>query len=342
MDMNTSRNSLLSLVVVIVSDTTDSRCGVSPLSGCLEALFQQRDPPPLEIIVPYHPRTEGIEDLQRRFPDVRFIRIDDLKTFTAHGGGREHHDELRARGLATASGEIIGLLEDHGRPDPHWCAHVLEAHQQGYAAIGGAIENGIDRPLNWAVYFCDFYKYQNPVPEGESPFVSDANVAYKRSALESIRPLWQDTFQETAVNWALTSRGQRLALSPKLIVSQHRSDLRLGSALKERLIWGRSYAVSRSQRAGGVQRVMYAALSPLLPVVLLWRMTASVAKKHASLRAFSRALPLTAILIGSWSLGELLGYVTARPGHSRSSVHNASSPPMQASIEPVPSSPQLP
>jgi hypothetical protein len=244
--------------------------------------------------------------------------------------------------MATASGEIIGLLEDHGRPDPHWCAQILEAHRQGYAAIGGAIENGIDRPLNWAVYFCDFYRYQNPVPEGESPFVSDANVAYKRSALESIRLVWQETFQETAVNEALASRGQVLALSPKLIVYQHRSNLRLGSALKERLIWGRSYAVSRSQRAGGLKRAIYAALSPLLPVVLLWRMTASVSKKRQDLRAFFKVLPLTAVLLGSWSLGELLGYVTARPDLSRSSVLDAPSPPVQASMKNLPQSPRTP
>ncbi len=31
-----------------------------------------------------------------------------------------------------------------------------QAPRTGYAAIGGAIENGINRPLNWAVYYCDF------------------------------------------------------------------------------------------------------------------------------------------------------------------------------------------
>jgi hypothetical protein len=314
---------LLSVIVVVVSDTTHAKAEVSHLLGCLQALTQQVDPPSLEIIVPYHPRTAGIEDLKRRFPSVAFLCIEDLKTFIEQGGSREHHDELRARGLAAAHGEFIGLIEDHARPDPHWCARIVEAHRQSYAAVGGAIENGIDRPLNWAVYFCDFYRYQNPVPQGESPFVSDANVSYKRSALAAIGPIWQEVFHETAVNWALTSRGEKLALSPQVIVYQHRSNLQLSSVLKERFIWGRSYAASRGKLSGGLKRAMYAALSPMLPGVLLLRMTMSVVKKGRCLDAFLKALPLTALLTVSWSLGELLGYLTVGAGSAGALARDA-------------------
>jgi hypothetical protein len=305
------KHPLLSVVVAIVSDTVGSRCDASHLAGSLEALGNQRDAPPMEVIVPYHARVQGIEELRRRFPGVVFLPVDDLKTFTGEGGSREHHDELRARGVAAARGEIIGLLEDHARADPYWCARVVEAHRRGYAAVGGAIENGIDRPLNWAVYFCDFSRYQNPLPEGESPIVSDANVAYKRTALESIRPIWQDIFREVEVNSALRSRGEKLALSPKIVVHQHRGDLRLAGALKERFIWGRSYAMARGGAAGGATRKRYAALVPALPAVLLLRMIATVMKKRRRLGVFLKALPLTAILTVSWSYGELVGYLAA-------------------------------
>ncbi len=301
----------LSVVVAIVSDTTDSRCNVSHLEGCLEALTQQLDPPSIEIIVPYHQHVEGIEGVKHRFPDVVFTPAKNLTTYTGRGGSREHHDELRARGLAIARGEIVGLIEDHGRPDPYWCARVVEAHRQNYAAVGGAMENGIDRPLNWAVYFCDFGKYQNPAPEGESPFVSDANVSYKRSTLESIRPTWQEIFQESTVNRALTSRGEKLALSPTIIVYQQRLHLRFSSALKERFIWGRSYATSRSKLLSKSKRLIYAALTPVLPGVLLLRMAVNVLKKRRCFSDFLKALPLTVMLTLSWSCGELVAYLTA-------------------------------
>ena len=307
-----SKRPALSVVVAIVSDTTDSRCDVSHLTASLSALTRQIDPPTMEIIVPYHPRVEGIEQLKLQFSDVIFVECGDLGTDENWGGTREHHDKLRARGVAAARGEIIGLLEDHARPDPHWCARVVEAHRQEYAAVGGAIENGVDRALNWAVYFCDFGRYQNPVRAGESPFVSDANVSYKQSALEIIRPIWQESFHETAVNAALASHGKRLALSPDVIVYQYRSDLQLGSAVKERFIWGRSYAAGRSKLIGGSKRAMYAALSPLLPGMLLLRMTVNVMRKGRCMGAFWKALALTGILTAAWSLGEMVGYVTAR------------------------------
>jgi hypothetical protein len=309
--MHHTQDPLLSVVVVIVSDTTDARADVSHLARCLEALAGQVEPPPVEVLVPYHPAVEGIEELQTRFPEVVFFQADGLKTYTGVGGSREHHDELRARGLAAARGPIIGLLEDHARPDPRWCARVVAAHQQPYAAVGGAIENGINRPLNWAVYFCDFGKYQNPVPAGESPFASDANISYKRSALEAIRPVWQEIFHETAVNWALTSRGQKLALSPEIIVHQHRSDLRLLSALKERYVWGRSYAATRAKFLGS-KRLVYAALAPLLPAILLLRMGVTSLKKRRCFFAFLKALPWIALLTACWSWGELVGYATGR------------------------------
>jgi hypothetical protein len=318
--MDPSHKPLLSVVVVIVSDTTDSRSDASLLDSCLEALSQQVDAPPMEIIVPYHGNVSGIELIKAQYPDVVFIPANDLKIYTGQGGSREHHDELRARGLAAARGEIIGLLEDHARPDLNWCARMVEAHQQCYAAVGGAIENGIDRPLNWAVYFCDFGRYQNPLPAGESAFASDANVSYKRSALESIRSTWQEVFHETAVNWALTSRGEKLALSPEIIVYQNRGSLRLGNALKERFIWGRSYAATRGMLAGASKRAIYATLSPILPLVLLGRMTVNVLKKQRCLGVFLKALPLTAALTLSWSLGELMGYLTGRANPSDASV----------------------
>jgi hypothetical protein len=306
----------LSVVVAIVSDTTESHSKVVHLAGCLDALKRQVAPPAMEIIVPYHPRVRGIDGLRHRFPAVNFILINDLKTYTGQGGSREHHDELRARGLAAARGKIIGLIEDHARPDPHWCAQVAKAHQQDYVVIGGAIENGIDRPLNWAVFYCDFFRYQNPVPEAESLFVSDANATYKRSALESIRPVWQEVFHETAVNQALTSRGEKLALSPHPIVYQYRSSLKLGSALRERFIWGRSYAATRSKLLGTGKRTIYAALSPALPPMLLLRMALTVMKKGRHIGTFLKTLPLTAMLTASWSLGEFTGYLANRSDRS--------------------------
>ncbi len=61
----------------------------------------------------------------------------------------------------------------------------MSAHSNfPFAGIGGAIENGTNRLLNWAVYFYDLGRYQNPLEMAESPFASIVNISYKRSSLD--------------------------------------------------------------------------------------------------------------------------------------------------------------
>jgi hypothetical protein len=300
----------LSVIVVISSDTISSRAEVSHLEGCLDALSRQQEAPAMEIIVPYHADVDGIEELSARFRAVIFAPVPSISIADRDGGGREHHDELRAHGLNIATGEVVALLEDYARPDPTWSANIVAAHRHSWAAaIGGAIENGIDRTLNWAVYFCDFGKYQNPLPAGPAPFASDINTSYKRSALEAIRPLWSDSYREPVVNGALISRGHGLVLDPKIVVHHHRPDLGLSFALKERFIWGRSYAVARRMMIGDSRRYLYAALSLGLPILLLARMARTTLRRGRHFPAFARALPHLVPLLIFWSAGEMIGYL---------------------------------
>ena len=306
-----SNQPVLSVVVAIVSDTNE-RADASHLGPCLESLARQSGAVPMEIIVPYHPSVNGIATMRQKYPQVRFAEETHLATYTGKGGSREHHDELRARGLAKATGRVVALIEDHGVVAPDWSAKVMQAHQRGFVAIGGAIENGIDRPLNWAVYYCDFLRYQNPLAEGESSIASDANVTYKRAALESVRPMWKEIFHESAVNGALRARGEKVALAPGIVLHQNRMGLRFGSAMKERFVWGRSYAATRAGLAGLGKRAFWAAFSPALPVLMIGRMTLMAFRKRRTFGAYLKALPLTTALIVSWSCGELTGYVTGR------------------------------
>jgi hypothetical protein len=298
---------MISIVVVIVSDTTGSRYDTVHLEGTLEALAGQAGAPPMEIIVPYAPPLEGVARLAEHYPQARFVPVADLQR--SGGASREHHDQLRARGLALARGELVALLEDHALPDPHWAAAMAEAHRERWAGVGGAIENGIDRALNWAVYFCDFAHYQNPLPAGESDFASDANACYKRAALETIEPIWREAFQERAVNWALKGAGEKLALAPEAIVYQHRLGLRLSDSLKERFVWGRSYAAGRCGTIGRGKQLAYAALAPAIWAVLVARMGKTVAARGRLMRPFLQALPLTAVLALAWSAGEMSAYL---------------------------------
>ena len=298
----------LSVIVAIVSDTTKARATTDLLAPCLEALASQAEPGAVEIIVPYVPPLDGIDALRDRFAGVVFLPVSDLPA-PPRKGSREHHNPLRARGVAAARGRIVALIEDNARPAPDWCARMIAAHEEDHAAIGGAIENDIDRPLNWAVYFCDFGSYQNPLPPGEAAGASDANVSYKRDRLEAIRPVWQETFREPEVNGALLARGETIALSPEIVVYQQRSDLTFGAALQERYVWGRSFGAMRRQSLTGGRRLVYAALSPLLPPLLTLRVARNTLQKGRPAGRFLKALPFLVPMTLAWALGEMAGYL---------------------------------
>lgn len=275
---------VLSVVVVIVSDTTGP-AHTRHLTACLEAFSEQVGTAAVdvELVVPHTMDVDGIDELHTRFPHVFFVPVDGLTRGAS--GAREHHDVLRARGLLAARGDILTLIEDHARPAETYCANVIAAHAGGASAIGGAIENGLDRPLSWAVYFCDFGRYQNPVPRGASLFASDANVSYRRSTLFSIREIWEESFREVVVNGALRSRGGEIVLQPDIVVYQHRTDLRLLSALTERFIWGRSYAGTRNAHLSFPNRLLHAFTTPALPLVLLARTGSTAWERRRCLRA---------------------------------------------------------
>ncbi len=297
----------LSVVIGIIAG------GREPTESCLAALSQGIGTHRVDCIVPYDARLQDVDALRERFPWVEFIDARDRVDAARFGdASREHPDILRAIGLRRARGRIVALLEDHGTPSPEWCDAVVAAHGDSHVAVGGAVENGADRALSWVVYYGDFGRHQNPVPAGPAEFHSDSNVSYKREALESVEELWRDAFHETSVNWELRRRGESVRLDPKMVVYQTRRTLRLFPGLRERYVWGRSFAGTRATEVGKGRRIVLAGLSFLLPAVLTWRIVSGAVRRRRNLRRLATAFPLIVLLETIWSLGEFSGYVLGR------------------------------
>lgn len=270
----------------------------------------------MEIIVPYDKWAVEVGELASEFPEVRFPLIADLGSASSDRVACHQHrlyDRRRAAGLAIARGQIVAMTEDHAVPAADWCRQIMTAHEQPYAVIGGAINNGINRPLNWAWYYCDFGRYGSPVENGPSAYLSDVNVAYKRSALESVKHLWNDAYQETTVHWALRSSGAELYLDGRMVVDQHRPAMSLGPALRERIEWGRIFAETRAAAGRGWRRFYYAAGTPLLPFLLFARACGHMRRQRRTPGQIITALPVLACLLTGWALGELIGYVAGPP-----------------------------
>lgn len=301
-----------SVVITVIS-------GARHLAVCLDALGRQADCDQrlTEIIVPHDSRDHDIPALQSRYPDVRFSPV----TLTVDGPAglcHEHFDVFRATGLQLARGRIIAILEDHERPDTNWCRNMLNAHRQPHAAVGGAVENDIDRTVNLATWFLDFGRYQIPVREGPSLSLTDANIAYKKAALQDIRHTWENAFSEPDVHSALRARGATLWLSPDIVVYQHRSGLTLSRAMRERYVWGRFFAGNRVRGRGTAVRLALGTATIAVPGIILLKKLRDVLKKRRLRGVFLKTLPLILLLAIGWAWGELTGYVTGKPSGYKS------------------------
>jgi hypothetical protein len=166
--------------------------------------------------------------------------------------------------------------------------------------------------VNWAVYFGDFGRYQSPVPEGHSEFVSDANVAYRREALDQVGSGWEDDYHETIVHWSMAREGWRLVMTPRVLVWQRRGKLGFWASLVERYVWGKSFAGGRCHDLSLAKRAVFAVGTPVIPFLFCWRGWKTAASRGRGGR-FLAVLPLFFLLQCTWALGECAGYVTGKP-----------------------------
>jgi hypothetical protein len=302
---------VLSVVVTIVE-------GGAALVGCLEALSAQTGAPDLEIVVPFDDATSGIAALSKRFPAVRFIDGGATPPRTFRHPFHEHalYERRRAAGLRAATGALVALLEDRGRPRRDWASTVVGLHQRtAAAAIGGVVEHGGRGALRWALFFSDFGRYQPGVAEGNVEYLSDVNISYKREPLDAVRELWQESYQESTVNWALRRAGHQLLLSQAPVVIETRADARLLPVMRERMHWARIFAHVRGRESPSRSSCLaWAAVTPVLPHVLFLRHLRRQLRLRRHVLQFALAAPATALLLHCWSLGECIGYLESAAG----------------------------
>jgi hypothetical protein len=238
-----------------------------------------------------------------------------LVAAAASGGAYAQHelyDRRRAGGLHAANGRLVAIVEDRGRPRSDWAQAIAALHEgNDYAVVGGAVENGAESVLLWAVYFCDFGRYQPPLDQRDPEYVTDVNICYKREALYKVSDLWKQKYQEPEINWALRRLGQKLYLSDRSIVIEERVPMRLTALLAERVDWGRVFGQIRGREMSRMKCLIWAAATPVIPTILFVRHFRRQLRKRRKIAQFVYAVPAIVILLHFWVLGECIGYCEA-------------------------------
>ncbi len=216
---------------------------------------------------------------------------------------------LRFLGTRKARGKIVAIIEDHAEVDPAWCRSLLEAHADPeLGAVGGAVENGRDGLVNWAVFFCEYTPYMRPVAEGPSHDLPGNNIAYKRPHLMRHAEVLDDGKWESWINDRLRSDGVPLASTNRAVV-RHIKPFRLGYFLTQRFHFARSYAGMRRADQSWPIRLVYGAGSLALPALLLARVTRTALSKRRHLARFLLCFPLVGLFLGVGAIGEMVGYL---------------------------------
>jgi hypothetical protein len=281
--------------------------GWDVLEPTLRALDVQPERDRMEVIVVDTVGGEVRERLRHHRPSVVLIESE-----------RWPIPRLRHRGVCRARGRVVAILEDHGKVAYGWAATVLEAHRGPWGAVGGAVENGKDGLVNWAVYFCEYTPYMYPVAEGETHDLPGNNIAYKRPHLLRHADVLLQGQWESWINDRLRADGVPIASTNAMVV-HHIKPFRLGYFLVQRFHFARSYAGMRRVDQSPARRLAYGLGSLALPALLTARVARTVLRKRRHLGRFVLVSPLVALFLTVGAVGEMIGYLFG-PGASLEKV----------------------
>ena len=261
-----------------------------------------------EIVIADRLQDELTTRIRRYYPHVRVIDCPPDMTLT----------EMRTVAFEASSAPIVAVTEDHCVPGPGWATAVRRAFDEGgpdLVAVGGSVVNGVtDTGLDWATYLCEYSFFSPPVAEGESAILPGMNVAYCRTALESVpRELLVNGFWETTVHPLLFEQGGKL-ISLNELVMFHKKRFSWRLFASQRFTYSRYYAGLRFGGAALPKRIAASLASLALPPVLLMRAIKAARVKGLG-REMLRASPYLLPLYCVWAVGESVGALRG-PGNA--------------------------
>jgi hypothetical protein len=227
---------------------------------------------------------------------------------------------LRRRGVEEARGDFVALIEEHCSAKADWLEQALRAHSTGdYGAVGGpVVDFDYPRLRDWVVYFLEYNGSLPPIPGGETAELNDANIVYRRRLLGEHVHLLDEGYWPMTLHPTLLAKGVKLLAVPEMVV-YHRGPFDFGYYLYQRYLFSRAFAGVRARSQSTARRLAYLVGAPLVPVMLLGRITLRVLRKRRKVGQFFLTLPLTVPALVVMVAGEWVGYLLG-PGDALSQV----------------------
>jgi hypothetical protein len=219
--------------------------------------------------------------------------------------------------MERAGNDVVALTTAHFTPASDWVPVIRRSHARlASPAVGGPVEPPLaGGPVDWATYFLRYSAYAPCAREENRQDLAGDNASYKRADVLSAPDLLRDGFWEQEFHRRLLRAGRTLVFVPAMRVRQTTS-FGFRPFLRQRFQHGRQFGLTRLRGRGPWARALYVAASPLVPAVLLAKVTARVLGNGRHLGRFVGALPVLACFVLAWAAGEAAGYLAAGPSRT--------------------------
>ena len=272
--------------------------GYADLHDCLSALLEGSGDVRVEALVVERCGESVRSAVRQAFPTVRLLEVDSSVTIPA----------MRALAFDAATAPAIAVIEDHVIVPPGWARQMLNALGDGTRVVGGAVENAATTTvLDWAAFLCEYSHCLPPLTSGSVEWLTGNNVAYPRALLDRYAGAVHAGKWENHLHDAMRQNGVTLVCEPQIVVG-HKKHYSFGEYLSQRYLYARSYAGARVTGVAFPVRTAYGLAAFVLPPLLFYRTVTRILRKGRHQGWLVRSLPLIAVFVCAWGLGEVVGY----------------------------------
>ena len=200
-------------------------------------------------------------------PEPAPLRLpESIRSRCIEASGSAAWGALRAAGARVAAAPVVAFLEDHCLPQAGWAAALIEAHREGWAAVGYAFMPA--NPGRWrsrATLIAEYGFWADPVNGGRATILPGNNISYQRALLLSLdNELDAVLGVDDNLHRRFAARGLESGIATQARVA-HQELVGIGTTAKANFDYGRVLASARRIDEGWSleRRLLYAAAAPL-------------------------------------------------------------------------------
>jgi hypothetical protein len=271
--------------------------GWADLDRCLGALERERADTSMEVLVPARCGLVVLEASVRKYPWARHIPVDVTTTIP----------QMRAIAFRRAQAPKVAVIEDHVIVRPGWSRAMIAACTPEARVVGaGLVNTATDTMVDWAAWLCEYNHLAAPPKAGAVDGIHGNHTVYDRELLRELRDVAESGRWEDALHSAARAKGVTLWSRPD-IVAGHEKHYTVGEYTSQRFLYSRAYAAMRTSGAGPAKRLISGGIAFALPPVLFYRIVSRVWRGGLYKDHLAASLPLLALFVCSWGLGEVAG-----------------------------------